>query len=182
MTLRAKQQLTSTALIAFAIWPLVHRGLVAQYGITPWKFMGFAMYCMPTVEPLVNIYAYYGERRAEVDPRQAELRDLRREVARFVTFRGVWGELLAPDLIGEVALGILTRAEKLQVVVTEGYLDREIWRLAARERVYDYHATPRADSAESPQLRKSLDRSINRVLKRGPRGSPGPPGSPGDSD
>ncbi len=179
MTLRAKQRLTSTALIAFAIWPLVHRGLVAQYGITPWKFMGFAMYCMPKVEPLVNVYAYYGDRRAEIDPRQAEMSDLRRELARFVIFRGVWGELLAPDRIGEVALGILTRAEKLQVVVTEGYLDRETWRLAARERVYDYHATPRANAAESPQLRKSLDRSINRVLRRGPRRAAG---SPGGSD
>jgi hypothetical protein len=142
VTLRAKQRLTALALSAFAIWPLVHHGLVIRYDITPWKFMGFAMYCVPKLEPLVDVYAYYGERRSEVDMRGAHMRDLRREVARFATFRPVWGELLLPDRVGETAASVLSRADKIEVVVTKGYLDDETWRVAARESIYAYRVPP----------------------------------------
>ena len=119
MTIRAKQRLTLLALGVFAVWPLVHRGLVARYDITPWKFMGFAMYCVPKMQPLVEVSAYFRERRTRVDPGEAHMKDLRREVARFATFRPVWGELLPPDRIGEVASSILTRADRVEVIVTE---------------------------------------------------------------
>ena len=135
--------------------------------------MGFAMYCMPSVDPLVRVYAYYGERRSEVDPRQAQMGDLRREIARFVIFRGVWGELLVPRQIGETAANTLTRADNIQVVVTEGYLDRETWRLAARKTVYDYPTTLGANLRESHPLRKPRDRSLRRTQKRKARAAPG---------
>ena len=159
MTFRAKQRITFIALLAFAIWPLVHRGLVARYDITPWKFMGFAMYCMPTVEPLVDVYAHYGERRAAIDPQPAHMRDLRREIMRFVTFRRVWGKLLPPDRIGKLMPTVLTRADRFEVVVTEGYLDRQTWQLAARETTYEYDPPPRAKPAKSERRRKQDRRS-----------------------
>ena len=154
MTHLAKQRLTLIALLAFAIWPLVHRGLVASYGITPWKFMGFAMYCVPVMDPVIAVHAHYGERRVLVDPSEAHLRDLRREVARFKTFRTVWGELLTPDPIGELTKSVLTRADQIEVVVTEGYLDRDTWRLAARETIYRYDAEPPKELSDPYKVRK----------------------------
>jgi hypothetical protein len=164
MTVRTKQRFTFVALLALAIWPLVHRGLVARYDITPWKFMGFAMYCMPTLEPRVEVLAHFGERRAPVDSSEAHMRDLRREIARFTIFRQVWGTLLTPERVGEAAQSLLTRADSFEVVVTEGYLDRESWRLAARETVYEYHSPPRVDPAKGARKRKRGLRPTRRGL------------------
>jgi hypothetical protein len=44
------------ALLGFvAVFPLVHRGLVARYEIDPWKLGGFAMYAAPTLPVLVAV-------------------------------------------------------------------------------------------------------------------------------
>ena len=72
-------------------------------------------------------------------------------------------------------MSLLTRAQKVQVVVKAGYLDSETWRLAVRETVYDYRAKPGANTAESPQRGKFFDWSVRRMLKREARRSPAHP-------
>ena len=161
MTIGLKRRLTFTVLVLIALWPLVHRGLVARYDLNPWKFMGFAMYCMPRVSPLVEVYAYYGARRAPVAADSGQVSELPRELARFITFRQVWGDLLSPDQIGEVVGATLTRADRIEVVVTNGFVDRDSWRLAARTQSYFYQ--PPEPSALDPDPGQTRE---NRLRKR----------------
>lgn len=42
-----KRRAVVAFLIAFALWPAVHRGLVAGYDANPWKLAGWAMYARP---------------------------------------------------------------------------------------------------------------------------------------
>jgi hypothetical protein len=154
------------ALVLFALWPLVHRGLVARYDLNPWKFMGFAMYCIPRVFPLVEVHAHYGERRAPVAADSGQVSELPRELARFITFRQVWGDLLSPDRIGEVVGATLTRADQIEVVVTSGFVDRGSWRVAARTQSYFYQPPePSALDPGQPRGGRLRQRTLRRLSR-----------------
>ena len=95
------------------------------------------------------------------------MRELRREIKRFVTFRRVWGELLPPDRIGDVATQMLSQADRIEVVVTEGYLDPESWHLAARKTAYDYPPPTRLKArprrAEGGRVRGLTRKRLDRL-------------------
>ena len=166
MTIGLKRRLCFIALIVFASWPLVHRGLVARYDLTPWKFMGFAMYCLPKIPPLVEVYAHYGERRARIDAGAVPVSELPRELARFITFRQVWGELLPPDRIGELVGATLSRADRIEVVVTTGFLARDTWRVAARTHEYFYQPPPPGETrGQQPRAGGARQRDLRRLMR-----------------
>jgi len=43
----AKGRVVRTALLAFALWPLVQMTLVWRYDVSPWKLAGWGMYAAP---------------------------------------------------------------------------------------------------------------------------------------
>ena len=47
MTAAAKTRVVHGALVVFALWPLVHLGLVCRYDVSPWKLGGWGMYTVP---------------------------------------------------------------------------------------------------------------------------------------
>lgn len=47
LTLRTKTRIVHAALLALALWPLVHLALVARYDLSPWKLGGWGMYTTP---------------------------------------------------------------------------------------------------------------------------------------
>ena len=47
MNLELKRRLTAFFILAFALWPAVHYGLVLRFDVDPWKLFGWAMYSVP---------------------------------------------------------------------------------------------------------------------------------------
>ena len=50
-----KRRLVHSWLIAFAVWPAVHMGLVEVWHINPWKLMGWGMYSAPQMPAELRI-------------------------------------------------------------------------------------------------------------------------------
>ena len=84
----ARGRAAHMCLCALAIlWPLVHRGLVAQYHLNPWKLGGFAMYTSARPPIIVSVIDGSGAQR-----REAELSPAARNALRsFRLLRHVWG-------------------------------------------------------------------------------------------
>lgn len=53
--MRLKQGLASGLLLLFIVWPIGHRVFSEVYLINPWKYFGWAMYCVPAPGAGTNI-------------------------------------------------------------------------------------------------------------------------------
>ncbi|MGH0030210.1 MAG: hypothetical protein ACQGVC_10495 [Myxococcota bacterium] len=95
-------------LVAFAIWPAVHRVLVATWDVNPWKLAGWAMYARPHFPGrLVLRLNEGGQERLlrELSPREQAL------AADFVERRYSAGRLASPDALAEALLARHPRAD-----------------------------------------------------------------------
>ena len=98
-----KRVLVGVWLVAFALWPLAHFGLVRAYGLDPWKFAGWATFAAPVFQPNVVLFRIelHGAQTlddiqaAKIDPREWS-EDLRRVYRRYLTVRAEFGRLVAP--------------------------------------------------------------------------------------
>ncbi len=137
MTLAAKQRLVVAALGVLAAWPLAHRALVARYGLDPWRFFGWAMYCTPKLPVLVEI-----RERRDGAVQEVALRDLPRDARRAANKlkkrRALWGTLASPDRLGAALAASRPGAADFEVTVERWFLDPATARIAARRDVYDY--------------------------------------------
>jgi hypothetical protein len=141
---RKKGLLVLLLAIVFA-WPLCHRVLVAQYGLNPWKYFGFAMYCVPSITPQVRVHVDYGERVERLDVSARHFARLRFELASFVQDRSMWGRLARPDRVGEAVLEVLTRVEGVEVEVIDPFFDLDTAKIAVDRTRYAYpSAAPRS--------------------------------------
>lgn len=125
-------------LLLVAVWPLVHRMLVAKYDLNPWKFFGFAMYCVPTLEPQLRLYVDYGGRVEELDLSPPHLAPVRFEVEAFKHDRGILGNLATPERVAQALFDVLTRIEAVEVEVIDPYFDLETSRIAVRRPRFRY--------------------------------------------
>ena len=112
-------------LAVLAVWPIVHRGLVARYEISPWKLYGWAMYC-DVVSSVMRV------RVMEIDGRRILYKAgpnlppyVRREWNRFQDFRRVFGLLHEPDALGAALLRALPNALRVEIQVVRTQLDPE---------------------------------------------------------
>ena len=55
---RWKRVLLQAGLVAFALWPAVHIGLVKGYDLNPWKLAGWGMYSAPQIPCHVRVSAF----------------------------------------------------------------------------------------------------------------------------
>lgn len=138
MSYARKQRAVIGMLLVVAFWPLVHRALVARYDLNPWKFFGFAMYCVPTLEPQIRLHVDYGGRIEALDPSPRHFARVRFEIEAFKHDRGIWGDLATPDRIAQALFDVLTRVEGLEVEVIDPYFDLETSRIAVRRPRYRY--------------------------------------------
>jgi len=53
-----KQSSVHAVLIAFALWPLAHIGLVKARDVNPWKLAGWGMYSAPQIPAKVRISCF----------------------------------------------------------------------------------------------------------------------------
>lgn len=139
MSVATKRRLVVAFLALFAVWPLVHRGLVARYGITPWRLFGWAMYCTPRLPVRAEVYGLRAGARERLNPNSIERRHLRQAVFAFARRRGVWGELEPPDRLARFVLRTEPDLDAVEIELEEQYLDPATSHIAAR------HSTHRFD-------------------------------------
>jgi hypothetical protein len=129
-----KRRVVVTGVVLFALWPAVHRGIVAAYDANPWKLAGWAMYARPHFPSQVELKRLRGGQLLPVELTAWE----RTLVEEFVDRRSTLGELASPE---SVAREVLDRHEGDDAVVVEirtRFFDLESARILERQkhRVY----------------------------------------------
>jgi hypothetical protein len=140
------------ALLAFvALWPLVHRGLVARFGIDPWKLSGFAMYATPSLPVLVVPVVPGRGRDTPLD--EASLPAwVRSDLDRFRVERLALGSLREPTAEGRALLAARPDLASVAILVQRSTLEPGSARIATSvERfVYD-RAAPSGERGGRPR-------------------------------
>jgi hypothetical protein len=125
------------ALVLFvALWPLVHRGVVATWHVDPWKLGGFAMYTtwQSTVVALFRPEAG-GLRLVAEDDLSVPARDA---LARFRARRSALGRLASPDDAMRLVQAGRPDLAHVVVVVQRLWLDRETGLVASEKEILPY--------------------------------------------
>lgn len=138
MTLKTKQRVVLVWLVIFGLWPILHYGLVQHYHLSPWRFFGWAMYCLPKqpVDVDIQVVTDDGSRQLRMQPQDRAL--LRREVREFERLREMWGKLLPPDDLAEFFFDRFPAIVAIEVRLEQLVLDRKTALLVGREYQYDY--------------------------------------------
>lgn len=129
-------------LALFAVWPLVHRGLVATLDISPWRFFGWAMYCQPKLPLGIDIYVLRGDTSVELDKASSVPPELRRQRHSYARRREIWGALLPPNELARGVLEAVADAEGVEIVVRRLVLDPSTSHIASRHHTYRYARHP----------------------------------------
>lgn len=120
-----------------AVWPLVHRGLVAWLDLNPWKLGGFAMYTTASPPLAIDVFGLAAGRVLVLDaaslPTQARI-----EHERFARARHALGELARPDELAAILLQARPELSQVAVLIRHFSLDPATARMVERRTQYTY--------------------------------------------
>jgi len=133
------------ALLAFAaLWPLAQRGLVARFGVDPWKLAGFALYATPSLPLLVALFVPEQGRLVLVD--EASLPEpVRARLERFRVERRALGRLREPEDVARALLDARPDASGVMIAVQRTDLDPRSARTASGKEIFSYDRSMLAD-------------------------------------
>jgi len=137
LRLATQKRLVFALLVFLVAWPLLHHALAARYHLAPWKLFGWSMYCVPSFQPAIELYALDAGRRTRVDLSEPRHQKLAAAVTWYAARRTVWGELYPPDRIVEVAFRSIS-SPQLEIVIIHGFLDRHTAHLNTRRYNFAY--------------------------------------------
>lgn len=125
-----KRRIVVAFLVAFALWPGLHRVLVARWDMNPWKGAGWAMYARPH-------FPYRLAVRLELEDGEKEtLRGLEgfEQVlaAELLERRFVMGRLASPERLARAILARRRDARAVEIELRTRYLDPETATLRRR--------------------------------------------------
>ena len=132
-----KRTLAVALLLFAALWPLVHRVLVARYDLNPWKFGGWAMYTTPTPPLLVALFTKQSAGFAVIDEStlsmvaQQQLKSFREE-------RHALGKLRRPDELARTVLRTRPDLSSVVVIVQRMTLDHDTALVVPTKDIYNY--------------------------------------------
>lgn len=115
-----KRRIVVAFLVAFALWPAVHRALVAGYDVNPWKLAGWAMYARPHFPSRLALRLVEDGRERPV-PALDEWEQLL--AAEFLERRYSVGRLASPDALVEKLLSRLPEADGVVVEVRTRFFE-----------------------------------------------------------
>ena len=96
-----KRRVVGVFLIAFALWPLIHRDLVRRYDVDPWKLFGFAMYSVPGPMKTVRVFPMSQAGRGQMLDFERYAPAEQRSVDRFRQRRRALGRLASMEPLGQ---------------------------------------------------------------------------------
>ena len=132
-----KRRIIIVFLVAFTLWPLAHRAMVAAFNINPWKFYGWAMFCVPNPKTTVGVFAIKGGESVRLSPTKAD----RVDQSAYNFRRGILGSLTSPNDFARALLRRHPEVDGVGVVVVQYHVD---WRTALliHEREVTVHRRP----------------------------------------
>lgn len=132
-----KRRVVGVFLIAFALWPLIHRDLVWRYDVDPWKLFGFAMYSVPGPMKTVRVFPMSMAGRGQMLDFERYAPAEQRSVDRFRQRRRALGRLASMEPLGQRMLELHPDWEGATVAVVTLALDPETARLqtSVREQI-----------------------------------------------
>lgn len=132
-----KRRVVGVFLIAFALWPLIHRDLVWRYDVDPWKLFGFAMYSAPGPMKTVRVFPMSQAGRGQMLDFERYAPAEQRAVDRFRQRRRALGRLASMEPLGQRMLELHPDWEGATVAVVTLALDRKTARLqtSVREQI-----------------------------------------------
>lgn len=138
--LEVKRRLVIGALAVVTMWPLAHRALVAWFALNPWKFYGWAMFCIPNPRTFAALYEFDGDRPIPLRPGRLRAED-ERAVREYAAQWQMLGRLTPRSSIAAIAHRLLDEDPHLQrvgVIVTQLTLDATTARIAPRQEAHVY--------------------------------------------
>ena len=132
-----KRRVVRGTLLLVALWPFAHRGLVARFDVSPWKFGGWAMYAAPTPPVLVAVFrpdvgGWRLVSRERFSPATQATFD------RFEQARHALGDFHRPDALARAVLDERPDLAEIAIVVERMRLDPATARMTSRKARYDY--------------------------------------------
>ena len=128
----------ATAVVASAaLWPLVHRGVVARFDVNPWKLGGLAMYAAVTPPVLVGLFEARPGGYRVIDPRPLPLW-VRQRLEGFERERHALGDLRRPDDLARAVLEARPDLAELSLLVQRMRLDPSSAAMVSRKVRYRY--------------------------------------------
>lgn len=140
---RARLRLVAALLLAFAIWPLCHYGLVQRFRMNPWKFGGWAMYTLHVFRPHIQVFALDEGTRTELFLTETKLREAAAARDLLESQSREWGLLAPPDDLGQILREELEPSEGIEVVIRRFTIDPVPGRVSATRESYFYLADGR---------------------------------------
>jgi len=110
MSARVRRTMMAGCVLLVLFWPLVHLGLVAQAGVDPWEFFGWAMYSKPAARVQVRVEV---EREGQTKPLRA-MGEMRLRVQAFARARTALGSFASP---AELLAAVFESDETIDAVV-----------------------------------------------------------------
>ncbi len=149
-----RERMALAAIAFVALWPLVHRGLVAAYDVNPWKLGGWAMYTAATPPVLVVAFEPRGQGGVPIDRTKLPVY-AQQALQRFELRRHVLGNLHRPDEFAAHVLRARSDLSEVVILVQRMVLDPETARMTARTMHYTYdRAGFRGERAVPPAVPK----------------------------
>jgi hypothetical protein len=115
-----KRRVVAAGVVLFALWPAVHRGLVAVFDANPWKLAGWAMYATPHFPSEVSLRLVRGGEERPVEDLSEWERAL---VDEFVERRYTLGRLASPETVARELLARSPEADAVVVEIATPYLE-----------------------------------------------------------
>ena len=138
MKLETKKRIVLVWLMIMAVWPLVHRGLVVTYDISPWRFFGWAMYCVPKLDMRLDINHIHDGQPRELEFAGDFHKEVRHETRRYLNKRRIWGDFHFPDVLAYKIFEQRPEVQILEFVVHHPRLDTRTSYVVDRTRTYRY--------------------------------------------
>lgn len=124
MSIGTKQRIVWIGLVVFAIWPLVHFGVVRMTELSPWKGFGWAMYCVPGRIIMVRVNSIENGSPLSIARSRYKSPDFLRVFNEFVGKRKAVGAWAEPDDFSRVLFEEFPDVEGVVIVVDQVGIDR----------------------------------------------------------
>jgi nitrate reductase NapE component len=132
-----KRRIVQAWLIAFAVWPAVHIGLVKAWGVNPWKLMGWGMYSAPQMPAELRISGVRTD-GSTVSLTDELPEDLDADRYAFLRARLGLGSLVRPARLARAIFDRDPSLEGLTIDVDQPVLDRRTGLIDVRTSRYTY--------------------------------------------
>jgi len=124
-----KRRVVVAGIVLFALWPLVHRGLVAAFDVNPWKLAGWAMYVRPHFPSQIRLLRLPGEVELAIEELQPYEQALAGD---FVERRFSVGRLASAESLARELLRRDAGAEAIVVEIRQPYFETSTARIEER--------------------------------------------------